>query len=191
MKITIDAEAGKAYVYTPYNAEFVGKIRNVGGAKWDSDKRAWTVPAETVQEVRQIMRAVYGEDDLPSGGKSVSVRLTFERGYSTLCRPVTLMGKTVAVAYGRDTGAKVGTDVVFLEGEPDSGGSAKNWRTVIPAGAVVVLKNVPESKAKEEMPNGVIAEIIEESGPDKAALLEEKARLEKRLAEINEILGGA
>lgn len=34
----------KAYIYTPYNAEFVKAIKGIGGARWNRDKSAWATP---------------------------------------------------------------------------------------------------------------------------------------------------
>ena len=33
MKITIENE--RAYIYTPYNPNFVSAIKNIGGRKWE------------------------------------------------------------------------------------------------------------------------------------------------------------
>lgn len=184
MKIEINGS--KALVYTPYNKEFVSQIKGIGNARWDSAKRAWSVPAECVDQVREIMEAVYGESDI-SGCRKVSVRLTFAKRIYGYCEPVTILGKTIAKAWGRDSGARPGDDVVFVSGKPESGGSAKNWTSVVPEGSVVVLHNVPEVKLSEDLPSGVEMEIIE-SGANRAALEAEKARLLARIAEIDNLL---
>ena len=54
---------------------------------------------------------------------------------------VIFMQKKVAVAFSRDSGAKVGYDVhAMLEGDIDSGGSAKNWHCYVGAGSVFELE---------------------------------------------------
>ena len=184
MKIEINGT--KALVYTPYNKDFVAQIKGIGNARWDSAKRAWSVPAECVDQVREIMEAVYGESDV-SGCRKVSVRLTFTKRVYEYCEPVTILGKTIAKAWGRDSGARPGDDVVFVSGKPDSGGSAKNWLSVVPEDSVVVLHNVPEVKLSEDLPAGVEMEIME-STVNRAALEEEKARLLARIAEIDKLL---
>ena len=65
----------KAYIYTPYNAEFVKAIKGIGGARWNRDKSAWAIPADCADQAREIMRRVYGEDDRPDCGERVDVRL--------------------------------------------------------------------------------------------------------------------
>ena len=59
MKITIIDTA--AYLDTPYNPEFVSQIKNIGGARWDSSRREWKIPAACVEQAREIMRRVFGE----------------------------------------------------------------------------------------------------------------------------------
>ena len=189
MKIEISENS--ALVYTPYNADFVSRIKSsVGGAKWDGTKKAWRIPTTAVDAVRDIMRDIYGETDEPESTEKVNVRLTFSRSYSRTCAPITLLGKTVASAFGRDSGAKVGDGVTFVEGAPDSGGSMKNWQTVIPEGSVVVLYDVPKSiVTADRLPECVSFE-IEERRPEieRKDLLEERERLMKRIAEIDALL---
>lgn len=72
----------KAYIYTPYNAEFVKAIKGIGGARWNRDKSAWAIPADCADQAREIMRRVYGEDDRPDCGEHVDVRLTFDSSVS-------------------------------------------------------------------------------------------------------------
>lgn len=110
----------KAYIYTPYNAEFVKAIKGIGGARWNRDKSAWAIPADCADQAREIMRRVYGEDDRPDCGERVDVRLTFDSSVSEWQSAVTIYGKTISRAYGRDSGARCGDDVAFVEGQPES-----------------------------------------------------------------------
>lgn len=188
MTIKINTIDDRAYLETPYNANFVAAVKQIGGASWDRSRRAWSIPAEAIDQAREIMRRVYGEDDRPSTEPSVSVKLTFDDRICEWHAPVTIMGKTIASAWGRDSGARVGDDVVFVEGRPESGGSVKNWYSVVPEGCVVVLHNVPRAALQMELPAGVTAEVLESKGPDRAALEAERARLLARLAEIDQLL---
>ena len=189
MKITTKTTGTQTAVYTPYNAAFVSAIRKIGGAKWDAEGKAWMVPTASLPQVRAIMRDVFGEDDRLDTSKRVSVRLTFAKICSAECRPVEILGKTVARAYGRDSGARPGDDVAFEAGGPRSGGSAKNWRSVVEEGSVVILRNVPEAMLdKAELPEGVTMEVIRDSGIDRASLMEEKEKLLARLDEIEKLL---
>lgn len=53
---------------------------------------------------------------------------------------VVFMGVKVAVAFDRDSGAKVGYDARMIEGEIDSGGSWKNWYCIVYEGSVFELE---------------------------------------------------
>lgn len=186
MKIEIIND--RAFVFTPYNAEFVRKVKKCGGAKWDGDKKAWSVPANTVAQVREIMQEVYGETDLPTSGAKVSVRVRVVKEIYGNRDSIRFFGKTIASASGRDSGARVGDDVVFVTGKPTSGGSVKNWCTVIPENAEFVVHNVVQSMVADDEHIEIIS-VEQEVDASTDALRAEKEILLKRLAEINSILG--
>lgn len=187
MKITI--ENGTAKVYTPYNREFVEKIKTIGGRKWDATEKCWTVPESEVETVRKHMMDVFGETDQPIAGEKVTVKITFNReGASDYREGIYLFGKPIIRAFGRDSGARVCDDVTLIEGKVTSGGSSKNWYTLAAEGTVLKVRNVP--KAALEMIEGydVTVEEIEETGINRQALEDEKAKLLARLAEIETLL---
>lgn len=186
--IKIEIVDTKAYIYTPYNAEFVKAIKGIGGARWNRDKSAWAIPADCADQAREIMRRVYGEDDRPDCGERVDVRLTFDSSVSEWQSAVTIYGKTISRAYGRDSGARCGDDVAFVEGQPESGGSVKNWTSVVPQGSIVVLHNVPATLLDQPLPKGVRAERLEERKSNRDALMAEKQRLLERIAEIDNLV---
>lgn len=74
---------------------------------------------------------------------TIRVRATFEETVSEYKSPVRCLGVTIAKASSRDSGAYVPSEVVYIEGEADSGGSMKNWRTNVFSGAVVEF-DVPQ-----------------------------------------------
>lgn len=53
---------------------------------------------------------------------------------------VVFMGVKVAVAFDRDSGAKVGYNARMISGEIDSGGSRKNWYCWVAEGSVFELE---------------------------------------------------
>lgn len=187
-KITISGD--KAQVYTPYNANFVRRIKNIGGAKWDAAKKCWIIPVDTVDTCRDIMRDVYGRCDLQDSntGKMLKLKLTFNEDYESQLSDVIFFGKTLCHAWGRDSGGRPGDDVAYLKGEPTSGGSAKYWCSVVPKGSVVVLSNVPEIFWKEHVQSDNLTVEILDEAPDKDKLLDERAKLIARIAAIDEIL---
>lgn len=184
MCMKIEIKEDKAYVFTPYNPDFVKKIKGIGGAKWSGQDRCWKVPADTVDAVRNMMMDVYGESDITDDSDKVTVEIEFEDEVSERCAPVVIFGKVVARAFGRDSGARVGNDAVFVKGNPISDGSVKNWYTTIPVGCVVRLRGVPKTALTDEYKYTV----VDDTRINKTALEEEKERLLKRLAEIEELL---
>lgn len=142
IKITKVAD-DKIEVRTPYNPQFVSKIKTAG-ARWNAIDKAWTMHAANIDVAREILRAVYGRDDMPAvDEKLVRVRVTALQNISADRGPIVLLGRIIASARGRDSGARVGEGVAFTDGKPQSGGSVKNWTTEIPEGSVFVVADVP------------------------------------------------
>ena len=118
---------GMIRIFTPYNPDFVKKIKC----------------AETeIDTIREYMMDVYGETDLPDDGEKVTVRATFPNGAWELTGPIVVFGREIARAWGRDSGAQVGSDVTLISGKVDSGGSRANWRTEIEEGSVFKIRKI-------------------------------------------------
>lgn len=185
--LQIRKENGKAKVYTPYNSDFVKAIRQVGGAKWNPADKCWETPESAVDAIRRIMTKVYGHSDI-SEDETMTLKVTFTEARSTTCDAEQLFGKVLARAFGKTSGAKIGDDVAYISGGATSGGSVKNWQSIVEEGSVAILSNV--SKAlyeKDKDAEGIVIEIMD-GKPDRAQLLAEKERLLKRLAEIEKML---
>jgi hypothetical protein len=188
---------GKIAITSPYNPDFTKKIKLAGG-QWDSENKVWTMDARSVDTVRKILRTVYGEDD--AGTDTVSVRVTILKDIYTLRDSHILFGRVVARAYNRDSGAKVGDNVSFIEGQPNSSGSTKNWYTYVPKGSIIEMHDVPKSFVDEAIANPpkdergdqlYTVEMLQIKLPEainKDELLSERERLNKRLKEIDEML---
>ena len=186
MKISV--ENGMAKIFTPYNVEFVARIKNIGGRKWNPDERCWMIPEAEIETARQYMLEVYGETDLPDGDERVTVKVTFNDDVAERTAPVILFGKEIARAWDRDGGAKVGEDVTLISGNISSGGSRANWLTKIAEGSVFKVRNVPRKALELKHHYDVTVEEIEEDKVDRKSLEEEKAKLLARLAEIETLL---
>lgn len=185
-EFTIKMVDNKAAVYTPYDPAFVSKIKLLGG-RWNPAEKCWMVSDYAVDDVRRVMREVYGRDDQPVA-ETVDVQLVFDKDVDELRAPVALLGRIIASASGRDSGASVGADVLFVSGHPTSGGSVKNWRTVVHEGSVVRLPRLPKGAVENpDLPDGVRMEVLGGEA-DRAALEAEKAKLLARIAEIDALL---
>lgn len=182
-EIRVEIKNGKANLYTPYNTDFVKAVKAMGGARWDSTSRCWTISEDMLPQARKIMMDVYGYTDEEQGEK-ITVKATFAKDVWEECDSVVILDKTVARAYGRDTGAKPGEDVLFLEGAPTSGGSRANWRSIVPAGSVVTMYKVSKAlyeAKKDSLPEGVTVEVVEEGKKEEKK--EETAMSAETLAE--------
>lgn len=190
--INVEIVNGKALISSPYNADFVTRIKKCGG-RWDSAKRVWAINAEALEAARTAMMDVYGETDEAPSGELVTLVIKFAEGCESKSRqPLTVAGRVIARAFGRDSGATLGEDVAFVAGGPDSGGSNAHWLVTVAPGSICELYNVPLTKADEviaDPPNGM--EItIKSAKIDAAALKDERDKLLARLAEINKLLAG-
>lgn len=54
-----------------------------------------------------------------------------------------LAGRVIAGARGRDSGVTIGNGVVLVSGEIKSGGSVKNWLTVVKSESVFRILDLP------------------------------------------------
>jgi len=184
----IESKGETIYITTPYNPNFVAKVKRTG-AKWDGASKRWHTDARNIEIVRGIMREVYGRDD--STQETVSVRIILNRALGIYGAPIVLFGKTVASASGRDSGARLGEGVAFERGAANSGGSVKNWTTRISENSIIVLHDVPKQAVAEKLnweDDMGTFEIINNDKVDQDALRAEKDRLLARIAEIDSLL---
>lgn len=174
-----------ARVCTPYNPDFVEKIKGIGSARWTG--AYWRIPIEAVDAARSIMRDVYGYDDI-SENETVTLKLTFNEDIREHSGDVVYFGKVLAHAYSRDGGARVGEDVAFISGGATSGGSRKHWDSVVEEGSVAILSNVNKNVyERTKLDEDITVELIEDK-VDRMKLQGEKERSLKRVADIDRIL---
>lgn len=188
IKITIDGDSAR--IESPYNPDFVNRVKKMGG-KWSAEGKVWIVDARNVEAVRVAMREVYGMDDMPTD--LVSVRVTCSKPVLVWHGPVVVFGRIVASARGRDSGARIGEGVAFLKGRAKSGGSVKNWETIVEADSEIIIHDVPRTAVEEGLGvyEGMEYEILEPPTNGRREQLEkEKACLLARLAEIEKELEG-
>lgn len=191
MKIT-NVGNGKIAIESPYSPDFVAKIKAAGG-RWNPNAKTWELDERSIDTARAIMREIYGQDDLPAEKVTVRVTIGADSEVYEDKGPVVLLGRTIATARGRDSGARVGEGVSFEKGGAHSGGSMKNWYTYIGKGSVFTVYDVPKLAVEQKLgwdDDYGTFEIIEAADP-KAALRVEKEALLKRLAEIDELLSQA
>ena len=182
----IKINGGIADLYTPYNPDFIRRIKGIGGAKWSAGEKCWQIPADAVDAAREIMKDVYGYSDT-SENETIKIKVTVNEEIWESRKPVVLFGKVISMAYGRDSGAKVGEDVSYINGRANSGGSSQHWKSIVESGSILILSNVNKNLFEKENPEyDITVEIMDDN--DKENLIKERERLLKRIAEIDKIL---
>lgn len=184
-------ENGKANIRSPYNPDFVKRVKALGG-RWSAANRTWQVREEAIEAAREAMLETYGRCDRePTATVTVVVKTT--RVLVGDRKPIYLFGKLIASASGRDSGANVGDSVAFTEGRPTSGGSRANWTTIVPSESTIEIYNVAADYAKQEIAkldarDPYTATIKTVPQIDRDAVLVERERLMARVAEIDALL---
>lgn len=135
-------ENGVIIVVTPYNAKFVNKARNLRG-NWKNN--AWHFDDEIEEYVKAALLECYGV----IGDEPVQYCTLVISDYngSTDKDAEELFGRIIARAFGRDSGAKLGDDIIWISGKYSSGGSVKNWDTRISDG-FFEIQNVPVARTE-------------------------------------------
>lgn len=176
-------------ISAPYDKEFTDEMHRLNG-KWDSTGKTWSVDIDILDEIREILSDIYGENDLTSDFVDIWVTVPEDYSFNSDQSPLKMFGKVVATAWGRDSGAKWGVDIVNKSSKCSSGGSARYWHTIVEAGTFKikkVSKSRIEADKKSYEKEGFTFEIVEK-GIDRNALIEEKERLSVRIAEIDKLL---
>ena len=151
---------GRFSVQSPYNGAFVRGARALAG-QWDADARHWVFPAECIEDVRALLRRVYGEDGAAEIER-VRVRVHYTDDLDAGDNgTVVVGGRVIARAFGRDSGAKLGEDIVLRQGGFSSGGSRKNWRIVVRDNTVFDILRLPAP----------MAHTLEEAYPDNCRIV--------------------
>lgn len=145
--IKMTSENGRLVLTTPYNKEFIARVKQIGG-RWDG--KNWTVAQEDKEAASNLLKEIFGTDGEET--ELVTVEITVgENDIWAPQAPIYLFGKMVASARSRNSGARVAEDVLITKGSAVSGGSAKNWGTAILPESVVVIKNVPAAAVENEL----------------------------------------
>lgn len=188
-EIEVKIRDDKAMLYTPYNPEFVKRIKKFSDARWNSGEKCWTIDESNLDAARVIMKEIYGYADNEINEK-VTLKIHVKESVSKKHGDVILFGKILSHATGRDSGARSGSDVAYIHGSAYSGGSAKNLESVVSEDSEILLHNVNKNLYEEYLENPqeeYEIEVVTDS-IDSAALKQEKERLLKRIKEIDHLL---
>lgn len=192
MSIKITRTNCEIAVQSPYSPALPARAKAMSG-KWNRDGGVWVFPIAAEKQVADLFRDIYGEwDDETS--KTVNLLCTVNERRAVTGESLTLQNRVIARAFGRDSGARTSEGVIVISGGFGSGGSVKNWQTSVQAGTKFRLLNVPVEKANilttdTEWCDEIKIEQDESSAPvDRNALIEERTKLSRRIAEIDALL---
>lgn len=114
-----------------YNSTLVSACKQLGG-RWDAEEKVWVFD-DIVEDQVQELDYLYNTEIVP-------IEIEAKGDISVWHNTVDFCGYTIARAYGRDSGAKLGDGVSKIKGGATSGGSMKNWTTEVSEGSVFRLK---------------------------------------------------
>jgi hypothetical protein len=137
----ISLNSERILVQCPYHGPVAYRLKRYGKAKWSYTQNGWEIDAQFENEVKDILLK-YFDTDGTYEPLTIDIEVIFNEEVEAWKRPVTFLGKTIAYAYNRDSGALVGDDVALIEGKITSGGSRANWTTIVKTGAHFRLKKV-------------------------------------------------
>ena len=152
--INLKKENGMLVVSTPYNSEFVNRAKNLGG-RWDAKNSTWVFDESVEDYVKQTLLDIFGV----TGEANYETCSLIVKNFTKKApqRGVDLFSRTIAIAFGRDTGAKLGDGIVWIDGKKVSDGSYKNWNTYI-ENATFEIQDFPIERTKFEDVQKAISE---------------------------------
>lgn len=148
-QLTIDADTQKSagictIRHYTYNSWLVNDCQKYGGV-WCPDEKAWIFKDFVSEEIEELDR-IYNS-------ALANYEITFAEDYTAFKGSVYLFGVRVAKGSGRDSGAELSSGIAMIEGKINTGGSQKNWETII-------FKN---TVLRMSLPTLVVEEIASES----------------------------
>lgn len=173
----------KVKVITPYNEGFVNKCRNLRGT---FKAGAWWFDDSIVDYVREAMVQFFGT----TGETAFETCTLLIKDFSdTESRgPVVLFGRTIARAFGRDSGARLANDIIFISGNYDSGGSVKNWSTRIEDATFEIHKfpipSIELPEVRKAIDEGWCEVKYSKKKRDPELILKEIEELKSRMSEL-------
>lgn len=191
MGITVTTENGKTSIRSPYDTDFVSKVKALGG-RWDASTKTWQVDARDEARARDLCREVYGTDGDPVEGAdlvTVRVHLADHEVSRREGAHAKFAGRRIATRPGRDDAVRLSEGVVLIEGTlPGCGGSMRYPEIDASQDVIVEVRDIPRATLSLEREDSY--EIVGETRGevDVDALLTEREALLARIAEIDALL---
>lgn len=125
------AEQGIVSLKADYNSELVKECRKLGGS-WDKEQGAWIFPGFVSDEVEEL-------DEIYNSAP-ITVEITAIEEIREYGKAIEFLGCPLCRAFGRDSGARIDSDIALISGYATSGGSHKNWATILNEDSVLRLQ---------------------------------------------------
>lgn len=175
-------DGDKILINVPYNIEFLTELKNsIGDRKWDSGRKIWVLNKKDEEAIKEMITRHFGVSGLVSETKVIRIRAKGD--LERTCTFIEVGGFPLVRATGRDSGAKVCKGVTHIEGKISSGGSAKNWKTIVSKGSVFDIVVPIDYKL-----NDSDYEEITSTDKERENLIAERESLIRRIAEIDTLL---
>lgn len=189
-EIKVEKTEKNIKVYSKYHKDLPSRARRLGG-KWSGS--CWVFDIRDQDKIKDLYLDIYGEFGEETPAEYVTVRYYLTNDIERRRESIFICGRLIARAFGRDSGAQLGDNILLNDCYATSGGSVKNWYTEIHTNGenpYIEIKDVPKIKAESCIENKYEDEHIEivDFHIDKEKLQKEKEALLKRIAEIDEIL---
>lgn len=178
-------EDGKLLAYSPYNPNLPPKAKQLGG-RWNGE--CWTFDSRDEERVKELYVNIYGTDGEIASGDLITVKAEFKEKEAELHGGIFVGGRLLATAFGRDSGVKLGSGIIILEGNFYSGGSMKNWKTIVSEGTVFEIRDIPRTKISEIENDDRLINVTVIEPENKDSLIKEKEKLLQRISEIDAVL---
>ncbi|TOH44903.1 hypothetical protein CGI81_18680 [Vibrio parahaemolyticus] len=125
------AEQGIVSLKADYNSLLVKKCRKLGGS-WDKEQNAWIFPGFVSDEVEEL-------DEIYNSAL-ITVEITAIEEIREYGKGIEFLGRPLCRAFGRDSGARFDSEIALISGYATSGGSQKNWATILNEDSVLRLQ---------------------------------------------------
>ncbi|MEZ9056854.1 hypothetical protein [Vibrio pelagius] len=127
----VQAEQGIVSLKADYNSQLVKECRKLGGS-WDKEQNVWIFPGFVADEVEEL-NEIYNS-------APITVEITSIEEIREYGKGIEFIGRPLCRAFGRDSGARIDSDIALISGYATSGGSHKNWATILNEDSVLRLQ---------------------------------------------------
>ena len=146
-RIHLEASEAELTVKCPFNSVWRDCARAAGG-QWVKQRKLWVFAPEAESHVRELLTSVFGDDgSAEEDDAGVTIRVTALADHRAELGAIHLAGREIARAFGPASRVRIGTGVRFLVGAASPEGAAGAWSTMVPAGSVLEIRNVPLAQA--------------------------------------------